>query len=221
MIALMRHQNADLCGGCTNIKAESMLEQFQQVDWLYFMGIIHAFAQIKKPLTVVGNNMGISSKAYWATGGYGKIPFSITEDYALFKAVQDQGYRVAQNLSQHTMVYSKPLKDIYSILKQRKRWLTGGWQLPIYYHFMIFIFGAWYFALPILICFDWKLALFLLVSKEILQLLQFLKINRLLGIRVEHPLAVFLYDIYLFFFIPLTAIYFLFPSKNIWKGRRY
>ena len=221
MIGLMLNNDADMCGGTTNIKAEKMLDKFQQVDWLYFMGIIHSFAAMGKPLTIVGNNMGLSKKAYEATGGYEQIPFSITEDYALFDAVGKKGFKVVQNFDQGTMVYSKPLDSINAILKQRKRWLTGGWDLPLYYHLVIFIFGAWYFALPVLVFFDWKLAVFLLLSKEFLQLFQFLKINKHLGIKTEHPLAVFLYDVYLFVLIPITAIYFLLPSKNIWKGRRY
>lgn len=221
MIGLMLNNNADMCGGTTNIKADKMLEKFQQVDWLYFMGIIHSFAAMGKPLTIVGNNMGLSKKAYEATGGYGQIPFSITEDYALFDAVRKLGFKVVQNFEQGTMVYSKPLDSINAILKQRKRWLTGGWDLPLYYHLVIFIFGAWYFALPVLLFFNWKLALGLLIGKELLQLFQFLKINKHLGIKTEHPLAVFLYDVYLFVLIPITAIYFLLPSKNVWKGRRY
>ncbi len=221
MLGLMLNNEADMCGGTTNIKAGKMLEKFQQVDWLYFMGIIHSFAAMGKPLTIVGNNMGLSKKAYNATGGYGQIPFSITEDYALFDAVRNHGYKVVQNFDQGTMVYSKPLDSIKAILKQRKRWLTGGWDLPLYYHLVIFIFGAWYFALPVLAFFDWKLAVILLLSKEFLQLFQFLKINKHLGIKTEHPLAVFLYDVYLFVLIPITAIYFLLPSKNVWKGRKY
>ena len=221
MVAMMLNNGADMCGGTTNIAAEKTLEKFQQVDWLYFMGIIHSFASIGKPLTIVGNNMGISKKAYWSTGGYGQIPFSITEDYALFDAVSKKGYKVVQNFNSETMVYSKPLDSIKAILKQRKRWLTGGWELPFYYHFIIFIFGVWYFALPFLFFFNWQMALVLLVLKAFLQLFQFIKINKLLSLKIEHPLAVFLYDLYLFVLIPVTAIYFLFPSKNIWKGRRY
>ena len=221
MVGMMLNNGADMCGGTTNITAEKMLEKFQQVDWLYFMGIIHSYAAMGKPLTIVGNNMGLSKKAYEATGGYEQIPFSITEDYALFDAVRKLGFKVVQNFKYETMVYSKPLGSINAILKQRKRWLTGGWDLPLYYHIVIFIFGAWYFALPVLLFYNWKLALLLLLSKEFLQLFQFLKINKHLGIKTEHPLAVFLYDVYLFVLIPITAIYFLLPSKNVWKGRKY
>ena len=220
-VGIMVAEDAGICGGTTNIKANNLFEKFQQVDWLYFMGIIHTFATIKKPLTIVGNNMGISRKAYESTGGYGEIPFSITEDYALFDAVLKNGFKSVQKMHFNTMVYSKPLDSIKAVLKQRKRWLTGGWDLPLYYHIMIFIFGAWYIALPLLFVFDWKLALVFLIVKDLLQLTQILRINAHLGIKVEHPLAVFLYDLYLLSMIPITAAYFLLPTKNTWKGRNY
>jgi cellulose synthase/poly-beta-1,6-N-acetylglucosamine synthase-like glycosyltransferase len=221
MIRMMLGNNADMCGGTTNISADKLFEQFQQVDWIYFMGLIHAFASIGRPLTVVGNNMGISRKAYEATGGYPVIPFSITEDYALFNAVRKKGFKVVQKMSPSSMVYSKPIEKLKGVLKQRKRWLTGGWDLPLYYHIMIAIFGAWYFALPVLFWFDWKLALTLLITKEFIQLFQILKINKQLGIKAEHKFAVLFYDVYLFVMVPLTSVYFLLPLGNTWKGRKY
>lgn len=221
MVSTMLNDQAEMVGGTTNIKADYLIDKYQQVDWLYFMGIIHSFAAIGKNLTVVGNNMGISARAYHAIGGYESIPFSITEDYALFKVFKQKGYKITQKLNHETMVYSKPIETIKGILKQRKRWLTGGWDLPFYYHIMMFIFGAWYFALPVLFFFNWKLALFLLLFKDFIQLFQLLKINYTLNLSVEHPVAVLTYELYLFFMIPLTSLYFLFNRNTTWKGRKY
>lgn len=221
MISTMVLNHADMTGGTTNIIASKRLEQYQQVDWLYFMGIIHSFAGIGKNLTVVGNNMGISAKAYKAVGGYEHIPFSITEDYALYKAISDKGYKTVQKLNQQTMVYSQPLSSVKAILKQRKRWLSGGLGMPLYYHLMMFIFGAWYFALPVLLIINWKFAAMFFVIKAFIQLFQFLQINKHLRLKVEFPLAVMTYEMYLFYIIPQTAILFLSNTPNTWKGRKY
>lgn len=221
MVSTMIVNKADMCGGTTNIAASKPLEQYQQVDWLYFMGIIHSFASVGKNLTVVGNNMGVSAKAYKAVGGYETIPFSITEDYALFKAIKDKGFNTIQQINNQTMVYSQPLTSVKAILKQRKRWLSGGMGMPFYYHFMMFIFGAWYFALPVLFIFDWKLALILFIVKDFVQLFQFLQINRHLKLKVENPFAVMTYEMYLFYIIPQTAFSFLSNTPNTWKGRKY
>lgn len=221
MISTMISEKADMTGGTTNIRAEKLIEKYQQVDWLYFMGIIHTFASVGRNLTVVGNNMGISAKAYKSVGGYETIPFSITEDYALFKAITKKGFKTAQKLNIDTLVYSKPIETIKGILKQRKRWLVGGWDLPFYYHIMMFIFGAWYFALPILFFINWPIALTLLIVKDFVQLFQLLQINKHLHLKVEHPIAVLTYELYLFIMVPLTSLFFLLPTPNTWKGRKY
>lgn len=221
LVSQMLNNNAAMAGGTTNIRAGNLFQQYQQVDWLYFMGILNCFAAIGRPMTLVGNNMGLSRQAYEETGGYGKIPFSITEDYALFKAVRDKGHNIVQTMNAETMVYSQPIETLRGILKQRKRWLVGGWDLPLYYRMMIFAFGAWYFALPVMFFLNWQLALGMMLVKDLVQLAQILLINRHLGLKVEHPLAVLLYDLYLLLMIPLTSIYFFIPGKTVWKGRKY
>lgn len=221
MIATMVNGNADMCGGTTNIDAHTSFGKYQKIDWLYFMGIIHSMASFGKNLTVVGNNTGISAKAYKAVGGYAKLPFSITEDYALYKAVADKGFKVLQYPNPETMVHSKPLATIKGVLKQRKRWLTGGLELPFYYHVMMFIFGAWYIALPVLFFINWQLALALMLIKDFIQLFQIIIINSHLKIKEENFVQVMTYDLYLFLMIPLTSFYFLLPVSNTWKGRKY
>ncbi|MES2617086.1 MAG: glycosyltransferase [Bacteroidota bacterium] len=211
-----------LVAGITNIKAETMFAKFQQVDWLYFMGIFYAFSGIGKPLSAVGNNMAVLKSAYDATGGYVKIPFSITEDYALFKAVRQKGYTTQQLMSPETLLYSQPIENLNGLIKQRKRWLVGGWDLPLMFRLMIFIFGTWYIALPLLLLtpFIWQ-GICLLIVKEFIQLFQLLRINSNLKLKPEHPVAILFYDVYLFIIIPITSIAFFLPGNNVWKGRKY
>lgn len=211
-----------LVAGITNIKADTLFSKFQQVDWLYFMGIFYAFSGIGKPLSAVGNNMAILKSAYDATGGYVKIPFSITEDYALFKAIRQQGFTTHQLMNKATLLYSQPITTLDGLIKQRKRWLVGGWDLPLVFRLMIFVFGTWYIALPLLLFtpFIWE-GIALLIIKEFIQLLQLLRINSNLKLKPEHPVAVLFYDVYLFIMIPLTSIAFFLPGNNVWKGRKY
>lgn len=221
LVSGLVNENTVLAAGTTNIKATTFLTQFQQVDWLYFMGIINAFASVKKPLTAVGNNMAFSKKAYQAIGGYETLPFSITEDYALFKGLRQNGGNTSQFLSANTLVYSQPIDTLKGLLRQRKRWLVGGWDLPTYYRAMIFVFGAWYIALPILFFLNFWLALALLFLKDFIQLFQIIRLYQHLDRKIEHPWAVLFYDIYLFIMIPLTTLFFFWPSKTVWKGRKY
>lgn len=221
MVSLVQKENAGMGGGTTSIAAQSLFGKFQQADWLYFMGIMQTFSAAGTPLTIIGNNMIVSAEAYRSTGGYETIPFSITEDYALFDAVRKKGYKVVQSLNRSTLVYSKPLQTVRAVLKQRKRWMTGGWDLPLYYHILIVVYGVWYFALPVLFIFHWKLALLLFIIKDSLQLNQLLLINRKLNLEVHNPVPFLFYEFYLMLMLPLSSIYFILPTRNTWKGRKY
>jgi cellulose synthase/poly-beta-1,6-N-acetylglucosamine synthase-like glycosyltransferase len=221
LISEMIHNQLHLLGGTTHVKATSKFEQYQQVDWFYFMGIINVLDSLNHPLTMVGNNMAISADAYRKVGGYETIPFSITEDYALFNAVRNEGFKTAQIFNQETLVRTRAIDSVIGILKQRKRWLKGGWSLPFIYRMMMFVLGAWYFTLPLLFVLNWKLGLLFFLVKIVLQLLQLLKMYRLILLKPQHYIAIFTYDIYLFFIMPAISIYFILPFANTWKGRRY
>lgn len=221
LISEMIRNQLHLLGGTTHVKTTSKFEQYQQVDWFYFMGIINVVDSLNYPLTMVGNNMAISAEAYRKVGGYETIPFSITEDYALFNAVRKEGFKTAQIFNQETLVRTRALDSIIGILKQRKRWLKGGWSLPFIYRMMMFVLGAWYFTLPLLFVLNWKLGLLFFLVKIMLQLLQLLKMYRLILLKPQHYFAIFTYDIYLFFIMPAISIYFALPFANTWKGRRY
>jgi cellulose synthase/poly-beta-1,6-N-acetylglucosamine synthase-like glycosyltransferase len=221
LVSQMVSNNCSMAGGTTNIVAYDLFSKFQHVDWLYFMGIINTFASVGTPLTVVGNNMAFSRAAYLETGGYENIPFSITEDYALFKILINKGHKISQAMNAETLVYSQPIDTLKGVLKQRKRWLVGGLDLPLHYKAMIFVFGAWYLCLPILFIFDWRIALNFLIIKDLIQLFQIIIINRHLKLNIEHPIAVMIYDVYLFIMIPFTVFYFFWPGNTTWKGRKY
>jgi cellulose synthase/poly-beta-1,6-N-acetylglucosamine synthase-like glycosyltransferase len=221
LISEMVHSKLHLIGGTTHVKATSKFEQYQQVDWFYFMGIINVVDSLNYPLTMVGNNMAISAEAYRKVGGYETIPFSITEDYALFNSVRKEGFKTAQIFNQETLVRTRAINSVVGILKQRKRWLKGGWSLPFIYRMMMFVLGAWYFTLPLLFVLNWKLGLLFFLVKIVLQLLQLLKMYRLISLRPQHYFAIFTYDVYLFFIMPSISLYFILPFANTWKGRRY
>ncbi len=221
LVAALVQQKVDLIGGTTLIQTNHFFEKFQQVDWLYFMGIINVLDALKHPITMVGNNMAFSNKAYQSVGGYQTIPFSITEDYALFKSFRQKKYQSAHVLNSETLVFSSAIDTFIGILKQRKRWLVGGWDLPFIFRALLFLFASWYFVLPILFFFNWKLALLLFIIKCFLQLFQILMIYQHLETKPKHWIAILLYDLYLFFIIPASGIYFLMPAKTVWKGRQY
>lgn len=221
VIELVNH-NHGLVAGTTMIHSNTYFGHLQRLDWLYFKGIIKLFSELRNPLTAVGNNMCISKQAYESVGGYENIPFSITEDYALFKAIRVNGYSTSQLFNSKSVVYSAPVDQFKTLMNQRKRWLVGGLDLPLKYKALIFLFGFWYFAVPYLAINQmYVLLFFFLLIKTNIQLFQFLFLHKRLNKKVNSILALLTYDLYLLVMIPLSSIYFFIPTKTVWKGRKY
>lgn len=204
----------------TLIDDSSFFAKMQRFDWLYFMGLIKSAASLGIPCTAVGNNMAVSKEAYWATGGYENIDFSITEDFKLFRAILDAGYGFRHLCNVKSTSVSAAAPDLETLLRQRKRWLEGGRDLPFYWKMIIAVYGSLSLMLLILFFFHPWLAVFLVLFRV---MLQFLFIQKLFYKIKEAPLTFFLipYLFYSTFITTATAIGFLFPQGKEWKGRVY
>lgn len=221
MVQYFKSDKIAMIGATTSIKSDVFLGFIQKLDWMYFMGIINVLDKINRPITMVGNNMAFTKKAYEEIGGYNAIPFSITEDYALFHAFRKKGLKTKQILNLETLSFSKPAITFRAILTQRKRWLQGGLSMPLFFKILIFVFSLWYFFLPVLFFFNWKLALLLFVFKNFIQLLQLHKLFQLIQAKAPSILLGVCFEIYLFLVIPLTGLSLFLGGKSLWKGRRY
>jgi cellulose synthase/poly-beta-1,6-N-acetylglucosamine synthase-like glycosyltransferase len=126
--------NVGVVTGITTMKTNKFplwgLGGFQALEWLYYLSIMRLLALFNIPLTAMGNNMAVTRKAYDAVGGYENIPFSITEDYALFRAILDKGFRFIQLFDRRVLTVSKPVPTFSQLLIQRKRWMYGAISLP-------------------------------------------------------------------------------------------
>ena len=65
--------------GITTMESQNFFHELQGIEWLNSLFIMFWFAKMDIPLTGMGNNMAITREAYWQTGGYEHIGFSITE----------------------------------------------------------------------------------------------------------------------------------------------
>ena len=126
------------------------------------MGYIKAFANVGVGCTSVGNNMAVRAKAYWQTGGYEEMEFSITEDYRLFQQVTGNGWKWKNLLGPHSLGLAWYIPEVKEMLHQRKRWLIGARDLKPNWKFMIILYGlylpAWlviWFYSPIFFWYIW------------------------------------------------------------------
>ncbi|MCL4519229.1 MAG: glycosyltransferase [Thaumarchaeota archaeon] len=83
-------RDTGIVGGVTLISNTArLIYGIQALDWDFLLTVGAGAASIGKPVACLGNNLAFRKKAYDEVGGYRKIRFSVTEDFALFKAVAD------------------------------------------------------------------------------------------------------------------------------------
>ncbi|HEX8529382.1 MAG TPA: glycosyltransferase, partial [Cytophagales bacterium] len=86
-----RERRVGLVNGVTLVAGEGLAARLQAIEWVYAISLMRRFAERKMPITAMGNNMMTTREAYHATGGYQHLPFSITEDYQLFRCILAKG----------------------------------------------------------------------------------------------------------------------------------
>jgi 1,2-diacylglycerol 3-beta-glucosyltransferase len=207
--------------GITSIKGDDIWAKFQSIDWLHALTLLKIAADLKIPLTGLGNNSAVTREAYQATGGYAKIPFSITEDFALFHEVVKKRFGFKNTINQDVFNQTLPMITLKEFLHQRKRWMVGALQCPWWIVFLLFLNALF---LPILIIigfiFSWKLAGIIWFLKWLNQTITVLPtIIKLRQFQLIKHL--FLYELYANCW-QMTMIFFYFsPVKVDWKGRIY
>ena len=117
--------------GLTLLHPTNWFAGMQSLDWAYILAVASASMSLRNPLSCIGNNFSFRRKAYDEIGGYRKIEFSVTEDFALFKAITRSGrwdYRYP--LEYETLVFSNACKTLPDLYRQKRRWGVGGKNMP-------------------------------------------------------------------------------------------
>ena len=130
--------------GLTVVAGRGLLARLQRLDWLLSLALIQVGTEAGQPMTAMGNNMLVTRAAYRATGGYEALPFSVTEDFALFEAVNARGFGFRQLFEPAVRATSLPAPAWGALVRQRLRWLRGVAALPWHVQAgLIFFSGYW------------------------------------------------------------------------------
>jgi hypothetical protein len=117
--------------GHAEVEHRTTSEAVQALDWAFLLATCSALAETGRPVTAMGNNMAFRRAAYEAVGGYPAFPFSVTEDYVLFRAVSERsGFRVRFPLDPGLRLKTLPLPRWRDVYAQRRRWARGGLRAP-------------------------------------------------------------------------------------------
>ena len=223
ILALLQEftEGVGLVSGTTKCERGSLFATLQSIDWLHFMGYIKAFANAGVGCTSVGNNMAVRAEAYWQTGGYEEIDFSITEDYKLFKEVTSRGWQWRTIMGEDSLGLAWYIPSIKEMLHQRKRWLIGARELPLNWKGMIILYGLF---IPVVLAVFWFnpcLAFAIWISKFLVQSVFIIFLCLATERRPFSFLYLIVYEFYVILNTAATAIFYWLPIKSIWKGREY
>lgn len=213
-------RRVDMISGVVALNGQSVFAKLQNADWLTYMAECNEKSNKGQPVTAVGCNMAIRSSTYKAVGGYEKIPFSVTEDYELFRAVTSAGYAFGSLMDREALAFTNPVKTFGDLLKQRRRWLTGSFS------------ANWRFVLGFnLNCLflPFLLALAFLVNPLIpATLFLYAWVNHIIFLRkVYHKLelkknaGLYLYKPYSMICNVIFMFVRMMPTPVEWKGRKY
>lgn len=216
MLKGLLHEKVGIVNGFTIVEGNN----FQNVDWIFALGMVKVIADRAEPVTGMGNNMLITRAAYESVGGYESLPFSVTEDFELFKAVTKKGFRTIQMADYKALGITRPLPTIKKLLHQRKRWMKGaiGLKWPI---IGLLLLQALYFpAIIALAIFSPLSALFILLAKIITQTAFIKLIARHLRLRLS-VLKIIGFEVYSAGLTMASCIFYLLPVRIEWKRRKY
>lgn len=209
--------------GFTSIKTNgSIFAALQNMDWMYLLALASSSSGLKLILSCLGNNLSFTKKAYYSTGGYKSIGFSVTEDLALMRKIDSSGkFSIRFPVDEKCRVETFPCNDLEELFSQKRRWFRGGTGI----NYLGYIAGFELYTMNLLfvsglLFMNFKIYLLLITVKSVSELiLLFFVLKRFNNLKtlLIYPLFVF----YFAFYGLLLPLSFLFGRSINWKGRKF
>ena len=213
--------NVGIVTGLTLVTGPRLFHRLQGLDWLLSLGLVQVVTDLGRPVTAMGNNMLITRAAYEATGGYEALPFSVTEDFELFKAVRARGFDYCNLFRPEVLAESLPMYSWRGLLHQRRRWMRGVEQLPGWLQACLVLYGSFYLVLAALAAVAGPgVALAVWAAKAAMQGVLATVCFRRVGRRPPLELLP-LFELYTLALTVSLVLFRLLPLRFEWKGRSY
>lgn len=193
----------------------------QAIDFVYLLIVAAGTINLGFPISCMGNNMSYRKKAYYESGGYENLPFSVTEDFKLLMAVNRLGkYGIIFPLDRQSLVTSLPCGNLKELYHQKKRWGVGGLGSPLR-GFVIMLFGMIVNLCMVLSAvFFSEVSLYLIIFKLATDLFVLYPVHNRLGIK--HHLRYFVqFELYFIVYVIVLPLILLSSRKVLWKGKEY
>ncbi|MCS6966245.1 MAG: glycosyltransferase, partial [Candidatus Kapabacteria bacterium] len=134
MVTPFSQPRVGFVAGFVLVEGQHFFARLQSAEWLMLSTAASAGIGWGQALGCFGNNVAVRARAYWDTGGYAHIPFSVTEDLTLQQAVRRCGWQMQHVCTSEGVVVTMPVRTLGDHLRQRRRWgrgglLLGGWAI--------------------------------------------------------------------------------------------
>jgi len=222
---MLRHfdEKTGVASGVTIIEIGKIFYGMQSLDWAFLLSVAAAVGRLFKPVACIGNNMAFRKEAYIECGGYQNLKFSITEDFALFKAIAENGkWGYAFPVDLETLVISKPVKTLKELYHQKKRWGTGGLDTGLLGIAVMsggFIFHLLLILSPLLIEKISSLLISLVLKFFIDGAFLFKTLRKFKKTSLLKYLLFF--ELYYIIYVVVLPFVVFFGGKTVWKDRKY
>ena len=209
-----------LVTGITTVRPTTGFAWMQSLDWWVTLGMVKCLSDLGHNVTAMGNNMLVSKQAFTEVGGFERVSQTVTEDLALAQALTKKGYQPVQQVSAASLVETKSEKNFGTLLKQRKRWMSGAMSLPWYWILLLALQCGFFPAIIWVLFLNiwWGLGLWLLkISVQSL----FIKGIAARAGRSVRGIYFLLFEFYYLSASWCTIVYYFWPSSINWKERHY
>lgn len=206
--------------GVTTVTGSHFFEKMQAMDWWLTLGMVKVLSDLGFAVTSMGNNMLISREAYLAVGGFEGIPFSLTEDFEIARQAGEKGYKNTHVVSSENLIHTKAQPGYLKLLSQRKRWMDGAMALPPIWKLILGLQVMFFPAILFLVILHPFEGIMLWSFKVLIQ--GFFIYRFASKTQVYLKILDFLcFEIYYLITAWSTIVYYFWPSKTDWKGRKY
>jgi cellulose synthase/poly-beta-1,6-N-acetylglucosamine synthase-like glycosyltransferase len=215
-------ERVGLVAGFTLLEGRGWFAGIQAMDWLALFTVAAGAINAGIPLTAVGTNLTVRRRAYEEVGGFRGIPFSVTEDYALFRAIAGSGrWRARFPLDQRALVDSLPCGSWKELYRQKKRWFLGGRGMDARSLGMFAGIYLFHLAIPLAFTTGYVVPGLLAVCAKSLSDFG-LAITPVVRFRAYRLLIFFpLFEVFFYSYVLLFPVLVLFGGKVIWKERAF
>lgn len=141
----------------------SMLHKYEHFDFAATYLVLGGGYTLGKSWACIGQNLAYTKKAWEDVGGFDKIRHLISgDDVNLMQLMRRSGHRIIFNFDPQSFVYTHPVESWKQLSNQRARWASNmKYQLTFNpeFFFILLSMAFMYWGAPLLLLFNWKLAL--------------------------------------------------------------